>query len=307
MFDISVVITTLGNKNYLIRSIKSVINQTMQPKEIIVVYDGEKNSQLDGLEHFFSTDISIKVIYTGKNSGGSFSRNLGIQTASGKWIGLLDDDDEWFPNKLEEQVKLIQKNCITENSNAFVFSSLVTVVDGKEIECLPRKKWARQKNSNIADYLFLPYFGRTGGYIQTSTLFASKKFWINNPFTNFLPKHQDWDWVIRLGKYEDLQVIQSEKILVKFYQSTNSVGKKNRWKNSLTWINQISDIVSKDSFDNFIMVMVIPGILDDFELSFNEKKQLYKDLVEEISIRNKCSFRFLKCTLSYLKVKRLNK
>ena len=101
---ISVVIPTYNRKNLLKRAIESVIKQTLNPFEIIVVDDGS----IDGTQSWLAEKFPfVRCLYQ-NNSGVSRARNNGIKSAKGSWIALLDSDDEWLPDKLEQQVKLIR-------------------------------------------------------------------------------------------------------------------------------------------------------------------------------------------------------
>ena len=104
--DISVIIPTYNRRNTLPRAVESVLNQIYKPIEIIVVDDGST----DGTKEMFSEMYPlVRYIYQA-NSGVSSARNTGINSASGDWIALLDSDDEWLPDKLDRQVKLLQDN-----------------------------------------------------------------------------------------------------------------------------------------------------------------------------------------------------
>ena len=104
--DISVIIPTYNRKNTLPRAVESVLNQTYKPTEIIVVDDGST----DGTKEWFSEMYPLVHYIYQVNSGVSSARNTGINSARGDWIALLDSDDEWLPDKLEIQVKLLQNN-----------------------------------------------------------------------------------------------------------------------------------------------------------------------------------------------------
>ncbi len=83
----------------MLRAIESVLGQTHQADEIIVIDDGSIDNTSQILQKF----PNIKYIYQ-KNSGVSSARNLGIRNASFEWIAFLDSDDEWIDSKLQEQV-----------------------------------------------------------------------------------------------------------------------------------------------------------------------------------------------------------
>ena len=103
---ISVIIPTFNRKKTLGRAIRSVMNQTLSPFEILIIDDGSN----DGTEEWVKENFEkIKYIYQ-NNHGVSSARNIGIENAYGDWVAFLDSDDEWLPNKLYEQVKAIDSN-----------------------------------------------------------------------------------------------------------------------------------------------------------------------------------------------------
>jgi len=103
--SISVVIPAYNAEKYLARAIKSVLEQTYKPNEIIVVDDGSTDGTYMAAAEFRD---SIRYIYQ-DNSGESGARNRGIKEACGNWIAFLDADDEWLPERLERQVKILER------------------------------------------------------------------------------------------------------------------------------------------------------------------------------------------------------
>jgi glycosyltransferase involved in cell wall biosynthesis len=97
-----VVITTLGH-SWVANAVASALTQAYEPLEIIVV-DDRSPSQTAALP-LGSSDPRIIVTRAG-GMGANHARNCGIQLAAGDLIALLDDDDRWFPRKLERQVSL---------------------------------------------------------------------------------------------------------------------------------------------------------------------------------------------------------
>lgn len=297
---VTVVIPTVGNFKMLKRALDSVLLQTYKNIEIIVVIDGKNKKTKDQIEGLKLNDI--KVIETIKKVGGGAARNIGISNASGEWIALLDDDDEWLNQKIEIQIGNALEYSTDENY--FSFTSLKTVGNG-DSKILPRKKW--KNKYNIDEYLFVPYFGRMGGYIQTSTIFASKKFFLKNKFDESLPKHQDWDWIINTGKNKNQKIQHINTPLTLYHQENiNSVGKVNRWKFSKMWIESKTNLVSKKTIDFFFMIMVIPGIINDIEISKDDKYKEINTLLCNISLKNKVSLKYIFVLFEYmlLKVKR---
>lgn len=108
----TVIITYKRPLEVLARAIQSVLNQTYDNLELIVVNDAPEERRLandicryiENLE-----DSRIKYVEHEKNSGANVARNTGFEHSSGKYIAYLDDDDEWLAEKLEKQVKAFQQ------------------------------------------------------------------------------------------------------------------------------------------------------------------------------------------------------
>ena len=100
---ISVIIPTYNRGNLIGDSIKSVLNQTYENLEVIVVDDGSTDNTKEEIDKI--EDERVKYIKLMKNSGGSNARNIGIQNANGKYISFQDSDDIYYPKKLEIQYK----------------------------------------------------------------------------------------------------------------------------------------------------------------------------------------------------------
>ena len=107
MPKVSVVLPAYNAIIYLPETMKSVLSQTFDDFEVIVVNDGSS----DGTEQWVSqiTDSRVKLI-SQKNQGLAVARNTGIAHASGKYIAFLDADDLWEPTKLEKQVCVLDSN-----------------------------------------------------------------------------------------------------------------------------------------------------------------------------------------------------
>ena len=108
---ISVIIPTYKrNPNMVKRAIQSVLNQSYQTIELIVVDDSPDD--FDGrpaVEEMILSlnDNRVKYIQHPKNMGACAARNTGIKNSKGEYLAFLDDDDEWLPLKLEKQIKLM--------------------------------------------------------------------------------------------------------------------------------------------------------------------------------------------------------
>ena len=110
MHKASIIIPYYKKKKFINRTINSVLKQTYQNFEIIIVYDDEDKSELRYVKNFQKLDKRIKIIINKKNYGAGISRNIGINKSKGTFICLIDADDFWKKNKLKTQIRFMLEN-----------------------------------------------------------------------------------------------------------------------------------------------------------------------------------------------------
>jgi glycosyltransferase involved in cell wall biosynthesis len=115
MSFVSVIIPAFNRSMLLKRAMDSVYRQTVTQYEIIVIDDGSTDDTADMVQKEYP---NVCYLYQ-SNNGVSSARNKGLEMAKGNWLAFLDSDDEWMPEKLEKQLKLLnsqpeQKICHTE-------------------------------------------------------------------------------------------------------------------------------------------------------------------------------------------------
>lgn len=103
---VSVIITTYNRANLVPRAIKSVLGQTYDDLEVIVVDDASADDTGSVINNF--EDERLAYVRHDENRHLSAARNTGINRADGDYVAFLDDDDEWRPRKLEKQVSLLE-------------------------------------------------------------------------------------------------------------------------------------------------------------------------------------------------------
>lgn len=117
---VSVVIPNYNGERFVQKTLESVLNQTYQHFEIIVVDDCSTDRSPEIIEGFCQRDARIRLIRLTRNGGVSNARNTGIREARGDYIALLDNDDTWTADKLERQVKLSKEAEIVYCSYDFI-------------------------------------------------------------------------------------------------------------------------------------------------------------------------------------------
>lgn len=106
---VSIIMPSYNTEKYITDSIKSVMAQTYDDWELIIVDDCSTDRTDEALEPLL-TDKRIRYLKNDKNSGAAVSRNKALREAKGKWIAFLDSDDLWMPYKLEKQIRFMIEN-----------------------------------------------------------------------------------------------------------------------------------------------------------------------------------------------------
>lgn len=105
---VSVIVTTYNRKDLLSETLNSILNQTFQDFELIVV---DNFSNYDFFSHIKSFESSKIIAFQNRNNGViAANRNYGLKQAQGNFIAFCDDDDIWFLNKLEKQIEVFKKS-----------------------------------------------------------------------------------------------------------------------------------------------------------------------------------------------------
>lgn len=105
MPKVSIVIPVYNGEKYIKKTLSSVFNQSFKDFEVITIDDGSQDKTKKILKTYGK---KIRYIYQ-ENKGTAAARNTGIKAAKGKYIAFLDQDDLWLPQKLAEQVKILDK------------------------------------------------------------------------------------------------------------------------------------------------------------------------------------------------------
>ncbi|MBP4141193.1 glycosyltransferase family 2 protein [Flavobacterium sp. P4023] len=109
---VSIITPAFNSEKYITESIQSVLNQTYQNWEMIIVDDASSDATISIIEEFIKKDNRIKICKHHENAGTGIARNTALNETSGKYIAFLDADDVWKPTKLEKQVHFLQINKI---------------------------------------------------------------------------------------------------------------------------------------------------------------------------------------------------
>ncbi len=106
--SVSVIMPVYNSARFLPRAIESVLNQSFEDFELILVNDGSTDESPGLCEYYAARDGRVRVIHK-NNRGVSSARNRGIEAALGEFITFIDDDDEYLPNLLKDNYSLVRE------------------------------------------------------------------------------------------------------------------------------------------------------------------------------------------------------
>lgn len=119
---VSIITPSYKSAKFISQTIESVLAQTYQNWEMIIVDDFSNDNSNEIIEGYIKENSRISLIKLEKNSGPAVARNRAIEEAKGRYVAFLDADDLWLPQKLEKQLTFMY-----ENDVAFTYSSYETM------------------------------------------------------------------------------------------------------------------------------------------------------------------------------------
>lgn len=206
MIAVSVIIPTYGMPDYLEKSIRSVLSQTLSNIELIVVDDNDQNTEArrrtEDLLKQFITDHRVLYLKHSNNMNGAVARNTGIKQAKGKYVSFLDSDDEYLPNRLMECFKIMET---TDSQIAGVYTGCEFRRGGKVYHI--------EKNIKEGNFL-LETLACTFMFCTGSNLFIRKAVIDEiNGFDEAFLRHQDYEFLVRIFERYSLAAIQDVLVI----------------------------------------------------------------------------------------------
>lgn len=220
MTAVSVVVPTYNRAETLPRAIDSALDQTLDDVAVLVVDDASTDETASVVRDY--DDPRVEYLAHEENRGGSAARNTGIESADGTYVGFLDSDDEWHPEKLERQVR-----CLERRSDEWVAAYCGMRVEPPErLEPLrsiaPDRLTSEATNTHYGEEggteLIRDVLMRGGVFGGASTLLVERETATDvGGFDESFPRHQDYEFLIRLLKRGKLAY--ADGVLVTEYPS----------------------------------------------------------------------------------------
>jgi amylovoran biosynthesis glycosyltransferase AmsB len=241
--DLVSIVIPYYNKSYTLkRCLDSVVMQTYTNYEIIIVDDCSNDWEIAANIIQTYENSSIIVIRHESNLNGSAARNTGFKNAKGKFIALLDSDDEWYPDHLFKCIEFQKK---INESNFLIYSSIkVSTGSRNDIHYSIKPNIQERIVSNVCDSIFCD-----NNTISCVTYFYPKKLALKFLFDESLLRFQDIEFILRISNYN-----------IPIYQSPH-LGAIVHWEG-----NTLVDSIKKGANVNFI-----ENFIFKYDLYFTEK------------------------------------
>ena len=216
---VSVVIPVFNRADLIARTVETVTNQTYTNWELIIVDDHSSDDLLSTLQSLPAFD-RIKYVRHEVNKGVSAARNTGIQEASGKYISILDSDDEWHPEKLEQQVKCSESSGDPENVLCVTRGRIL--YGNGSFRIIPERYM--HPGERFDEFLFV-----SKQMTATSSLFFSRNLGLQYPFAENLRQYEDYLFYLSLGSHGAKYLLIDQVLTT--YHSDDRPGRLGRYDN----------------------------------------------------------------------------
>ena len=275
-FSVSVIITTFNRKQYLKRSIDSVLHQTRAANEIIIIDDGSTDDTGKLIASEFS---NLKYVWQ-ENHGISHARNQGISESGSNWIAFLDADDEWLPQKLAYQIAALE----SDPEHKVCHTNEIWIRNGRRAN--PQKK-----HQKFGGWIFdkcLPLCVIS----PSSVLIHRSVFDTFGKFDESLPVCEDYDFWLRICAFIPVLYI-GEAQIIKYGGHRDQLSKK-YWGMDRFRIISLEKIINNPDLKPQYRKLAVETLIEKIEIyitgadkrnksddveSFKEKKKYYLNLI----------------------------
>ena len=204
-YVVSVIIPYFKKKEYIIKTLNSIFNQTYKYFEVILIYDDKNLEDYYYIKKKFKHKKNLKIVLNDKNLGAGLSRNKGIKFSKAKYISFCDSDDLWKKNKLNHQIHFMEKN------NISLLHSSYNIIDKDD------KKLGEYKIKKKINYHTLIKSCDIG----LSTVILKRKLLKNIKFSNMRTKEDYLVWLELLKK--EKFIYGTKKVLASWRKTDGSL------------------------------------------------------------------------------------
>lgn len=205
---VSVNMPVYNGESFIKKAIESILSQTFQDFEFIIVNDGSTDNTVAIIEQF--NDPRIKLVHNDQKSGLAHVRNKAINESGGKYIAILDSDDIAYPDRLQKQVDFLETH-----SGYCLVCSWVDYIDGNGK--IVGNEYLEYADNEIPSALFF-----LDCIAQSSVMMRRDMLPGNLPYNTDLVIGEDYDLWIQLAKKYKMHIMQEPLIQYRNHLSNTS-------------------------------------------------------------------------------------
>lgn len=242
MKKISIIVPVYNTEKYLERCLESIINQTYKNLEIILIDDGSTDKSGKICDEYAKKDSRVKVLHK-ENRGQATARNLGLEYATGDYLGFVDSDD-WISTDMYEH--LIQ---LLNNNNADIAFIERCMVNGKKDEYKKSIKKIKEKIYKDQEIIeeYLKYGMKSGNYglpnyVYEKKLFSEIKFPDGKICEDIVTNYRLMEKATRL--------VKSNKVCYYYFQDNSSTTRNKFSKKDFDLIYACDELMNKTKNKN---------------------------------------------------------
>lgn len=270
---VSIIIPTYKRSDHVVRAVSSALLQDYSNLEVIVIDDNDPNS-IDRIKtrenlNQFSVNKNFKYIEHKKNQNGAVARNTGIKHSSGDYITFLDDDDEYYINKVSEQVKCLEE---LDESWGLCYTGYDKVEKNGRISTSAEKSEGNVLVQALSKNLFV---GSGSNFMIRKNVVLEM-----NGFDETFMRNQDLEFLVRVVFKYKMKLIDKSLFLIHIDKTNNRfnysdiVDVYNRYR--VTFKNFIDNLSKKDKLKVEKVLDLSDIRLAITYLKFFEAIKLYK-------------------------------
>jgi glycosyltransferase involved in cell wall biosynthesis len=209
---VTVIIPVYNGEKYLSYAVESILNQTFNDFELLIINDGSTDHSLEIIQSY--RDQRIRIVDNKENLGLVRTRNKGLSEARGQYIAFLDCDDIANPNRLKEQVDFLDKHI-----GFGMVGSWVEVIN--EQNCLTGEKWKHEIDSDKISSILL-----FENCFTQSSIMLKKAILFQTLYEESYPVAEDYDLWVRLISITKASNIPNFLVQYRRYFASTSQVKK---------------------------------------------------------------------------------
>lgn len=248
---VSVVVPTADRPQLVVRAVRSALAQTLCDVEIVVVVDGPDPATTNALTAI--DDARLRVHELPRRHGVGDARNAGVDLARAEWVALLDDDDEWLPDKLALQLAVARASSHVRP----IVSCRFVARDERGDAIRPRR--LPDRGEDPSEYLFCQRGLRGGeGAVLPSTILAPASLLRGVRFRHARLPYEGSDWVLRALRADGagLEFVPDARPLAIFHGDDARPRMSNGpdWRAALDWADANRDLLSPRAYAAVLLI-----------------------------------------------------